>query len=330
MLSNIRKRIILIIFDLWFSYYIWTVNASWGNTFQTCLNLSISTFLVVFIPFEIYWRFRDIWSDRWKKIPTEKLKGISKVEVAIKVEGGYISADIIKPMDRVKMEKRNTIIIVSPGFSDIKESIQYYYYPFIFQGYIVIVYDARGTGESKKAGRRSQFLKRIDDFKNILEWIKEDEFLKHMKLNCVGFSIGAITVLCGGFRNKNINKIIAISSMSKYRQNLPKYNFIVMFSYFIKGVKLFPNDQENKKLSPYVEFERLKKELSDNEWKWFSERVMLIHSKNDRVIKFKNLNENKSILETLPENLLILKKGGHSHKKNELALVGASLNFFNN
>ena len=54
---------------------------------------------------------------------------------------------------------------------------------------------------------------------------------------------------------------------------------------------------------------------------------MLIHCINDRVIKFKNLKENKMILESPEENILILKKGGHSQKKNENVLVGATLKF---
>jgi hypothetical protein len=55
---------------------------------------------------------------------------------------------------------------------------------------------------------------------------------------------------------------------------------------------------------------------------------MLIHCRNDRIIKFKNLKENRLILESPDKNVLILKKGGHSQKKNECILVGACLNFF--
>ncbi len=74
---------------------------------------------------------------------------------------------------------------------------------------------------------------------------------------------------------------------------------------------------------------RPRRELTEDEWKKLSNRVMLIHSKNDRVIKFKNFKENKLLLEPSDINSLILKKGGHSHKKNEMALVGATLKFLN-
>jgi len=331
LLSKAHKRIILIAIDLIVSWIIWQANIYLGNNcygidFNRCFILSTTTFLIVFTPFEIYWSFRDIWYDRWAQL---HLKDITSVEMDVRVEGGHIKAELIKPMDKEKMEKKNTIIIIAHGFSDTKETLQYYYIPLVIQGYVVLAYDARGMGESKKIGKRSQFLERIDDFNKILEMIKDDEYMKKMKLYCAGFSIGAITVLCSGFQDKKIEKIIAISSMSKYKQNLPKYNLLVMFSYFIKGVKLFPNDEENKKLSPYIVFQTLKEQMSKEDWIIFSKKVMLVHCKNDRIIKLKNFKENKLILESPEENLLILKKGGHSQKKNELALVGASLKFFN-
>jgi predicted esterase len=327
MLSKNQKRFILIIIDILFSAYIYYFNTYILGNYDTILkiSLSITTFLIVFTPFEIYWSFRDIWFDRW--IPLD-FKDISKNNVQIEVNDGYLHADLIKPKDQEKIKKKNTVIIVSHGFSDTKETLQYYCFPMAQQGYVVLAYDARGIGESKKTGKRSQFLARIDDFNKILDWIKEDENMKNMKIFCAGFSVGALTVLCGGFENREIEKIIGISSMSNYRQNLPKFNLLVLFSYFIKGVKLFPKEEENKKISPYILFSRLKNTMSEEEWNKFSKRVMLIHCKNDRVIKFKNFRENRLILESSPENMLILKKGGHSQKKNELALVGATLNFF--
>jgi hypothetical protein len=74
---------------------------------------------------------------------------------------------------------------------------------------------------------------------------------------------------------------------------------------------------------------KAKEELPLEKWKYLSNRVMLIHCKNDRVIKYKNLRENKMILEAPEKHIVILKKGGHSQKKNEGILVGAILNFLN-
>ncbi|MHA1390841.1 MAG: alpha/beta fold hydrolase, partial [Promethearchaeota archaeon] len=330
--SKNHKRVILIFFDLLISAYIWNVNASWGNPFYPCLVLSTTTFLIIYTPFEIYWSFRDIYFDRWIPIKHNNLK-TSKIKIKVdqskKGKSEHLGGLLISFDENNKDRLNNTVVIVSHGFSDKKETLEYYYLPLAYQGYTILVYDARGTGESKKVGKRYQFIKRIDDFKKIVSWIENNNELKSYKIYAVGFSIGAITVLCGGFSSENIKKIIAISSMSYYKQNLPKYNLIVMLSYLMKGVKLFPNKKENEKLSPFVVIEQFKSLISDEEWEQYSQRVFLIHAKNDKIIKFKNFIENVTLLGITEKNTLILKKGGHTQKKNELLLVSASLKFFN-
>lgn len=330
MLTKTHKRIILVIIDFLFSAYIWNVNASWGNTFETCLILSTTTFLIVYTPFEIYWSFRDIYFDRWARINTTNLE-IVKVSIEVgknrKGKSKNIVGLLISLDDKEIFKSKNTLVVICHGFSDSKETLQYYYIPLALQGYTIFVYDARGTGESKKAGKRSHFLKRIDDFQIIIEWIKKSSQFKNYDISTIGFSIGAITVLCGGFSNENIKKIIAISAMSNYKQNLPKHNPIIILSYLFKGVKLFPNKDENDKLSPYSIIQSSKQSLKEERWRELSKRVFLIHAKNDKIINIKNFQENLELLELPDQNTLVLKSGGHTQKKNELLLVAASLKF---
>ncbi|MFX1327150.1 MAG: alpha/beta hydrolase [Promethearchaeota archaeon] len=330
MLSNTHKRIILIIIDFIFSWYIWEVNISLGNpcyttAFSRCFTLSVTTFLIIYVPFEIYFSFRELWFERWPKL---YLKDLEVTSIKINVSNGLLSANLVKNQNQAKTKSKNALIIICHGFSDTKEKLQYLYFPLAYQGYIILAYDARGTGTSKKLGKRGDFLERIKDFKKIVEWVKTQEEFSKTKIYCIGFSIGAITVISGGFLDENIEKIIAISSISCYKQNIPKYNPVVMLSYLMKGVKLFPNDVENKMLSPYLLIQEAKNELPLEDWKIYSKKIMLIHCKNDRIIKFKNFQQNKTILASVEENVLILKKGGHSQKKNECALVGAILRYF--
>ncbi len=287
--------------------------------------LSLTTFLIVYAPFEIYWSIFRLWSDRWIKLIAKEL---DTSDIEIEVSDGFLSANLIKHKDRIKNKIKNSIIVICHGFSDTKETLDYFYYPLAYQGYTILTYDARGTGKSKKTGKRSEFLKRINDFKEIINWIKSQEELSTLKIFCIGFSIGAITVLCGGFANSQIDKIIAVSSMSYYKQNIPKYNPVIILSYLLKGVKLFPKPNENSKISPYIVINNEKADPKQN-WEKLSSRVMLIHCRNDRVIKFKNFLENKLILESPEKNLVVLKKGGHSQKKNECVLVGVTLSFLN-
>ncbi|MFX1455142.1 MAG: alpha/beta hydrolase family protein [Promethearchaeota archaeon] len=329
MISNTIKRFILIIFDLLFSWFIWEVNIWLGNpcysvAFNRCFILSTTTFLIVYTPFEIYWSIRDLWYDRWVRL---YLKELEEKEVNISVSAGLLSGTLIYHKNQEKIKSKNSIIIICHGFSDTKKTLQYYYYPLAYQGYIIFVYDSRGTGESKKMGKRGDFLGRIDDFEEVIKWVKTNKVYSALTIHCIGFSVGALTILCAGFQNKDITKIIAISSMSQYKKNLPKFNLVMTLSYIMKGVKLFPTEEENKALSPYLIIEDVKNSITPEEWEKFSKRVMLVHCKNDRVIKIFNFKENSIILETPPPNLLLFKKGGHSLKKNECALVGATLNF---
>lgn len=329
LISNTLKRIILISIDILFSWFIWEINISLGNpcysiAFSRCFVLSMTTFLIVYTPFEIYWSFRDLWFDRWGGFSSKEFE---ERDISIKVSEGYLSGLLVKLKNPSKILMKNSIVLICHGFSDTKETLQYYYYPLAYQGYIILIYDARGTGKSKRTGHRSDFIKRIEDFKKVITWIKSKEEFSKLKINCIGFSIGALTILSGGFRDKSINKIVAISSMSHYKENISKSNPLMILSYVLKGVKLFPSENDNKILSPYLVIEDTKRNCSKDEWEAYSKRVKLVHSKNDKIIKFRNFEENRSILESSEKDLLIFRKGGHSQKKNECALVGTTLKF---
>jgi hypothetical protein len=310
---------------------IWNINQNiFGNPFIICLILSTTTFLIIYTPFEIYWNFRDIWLDRWKEFNAKDLI-ISKLKIPIRNEQkkkkSYLSAILIYSQDHRITISKNSIVITCHGFSDSKETLQNYCFPLAYHGHIVLAYDARGTGGSRKLGRRSHFLKRIDDYKEVIDWIKSNKDFRNKRISSIGFSIGAITVLCGGFQNKIIEKIIAISAISTYKKNLPRYNPLIILNYFLKGVRLFPKEQENRKLSPYLIFKELQSKTNKEDWRKLTSRVMLIHSENDRIIKFKNFKENSTILSLPENNKFALRKGGHTHKKNELILVACTLEF---
>ena len=324
------KRSILIYFDVIFSMLIWNVNQNiFGNPFLPCFILSTTTFLIIYTPFEIYWSFADLWYDRWISL-TLKDYAINheRIEVdRVRNKKKEIAALLVSSKDKELVDNKNSIIIIAHGFSDTKESLQNYFLPFTQLGYVILSYDARGTGKSNKVGRKSHFLKRIKDFEKILKWVSINNDLKKKRICCVGFSIGALTILCGGFNNEAIDKIIAISAISNYRKNLPRFNVIVMLSYFLKGVKLFPKREENLKLSPSIMINQIKKTIPEKKWRNLCIRVLLIHSRNDKIIKMINFEENAEVLDLPEENRLVINKGGHTHKKNELILVGRSLKF---
>jgi esterase/lipase len=274
---------------------------------------------------------RTIWYDRWSNI---KINNIETIKIKIPIEQhtkySYIAANLIKPNHPQLIASKNTVIIVSHGYSDTKETLQYLYLPLALQGYVILAYDARGTAESRKLGKRNQFLERIEDYKKILDWIQNKEEFNHFEICSIGFSIGALIAVAAAFTNEKVKKIIGISLNSRYKKNVLRANPLILLSYLIKGIKLFPTQEEIEKLSPYLIFKNYKKKVSEEKWNQITNRIFLIHSKNDSVIRFSNFQENQSILELPPNNTLIFKKGGHIMKKNELALVGGIMQFLNN
>jgi len=330
-LSKTVKRAIVAIIGIIVSAFIWYINRNiFGNVIRTCIILSTTTFLLIYVPFEIYFLIRTIWYDRWKDLSSDKIKSL-KVHIPIEEsrKHGYIVAKIISSQEQRGQKNKNSIIIVSHGYSDTKETLQYLYVPLALQGYTILAYDARGSGESKRLGKRNQFLERIEDYKKILDWIQHHEVFKTFNICSVGFSIGAIIAISAGFTDNRVKKIIAISCISQYKQNLTVFNPFILIGYLLRGIPLFPTEKQNRKLSPYLIFKKQKSKISESEFKRLRRRIYLIHSKNDSVIKFKNFRENNTVLNLPKDNKLIFRRGGHTMKKNELAIIGGILRFLN-
>jgi len=329
LLRDVIKRFLVALVGIIISSYIWHLNRNiFGNTIDTCLILSSFVFLITYIPFEAYFSVRKIWYDRWTVLKVKNLIK-EKIKIPIREKGSNkkLVANLIRKSNSLKEKQIKTIILVDHGYSDTKETLEYLYLPLAMQGYVILAYDARGTGESKKIGKRNQVKKRIEDHKKVIQWIKNNEKYHDYNIFSIGFSIGAIISLSGSFIDHSVKKIIAISCISRYKRNVWRLNPLILLSYILRGISLFPDEELNEKLSPYLIFKKQKEKVSPEIFKILSKRVYLVHSKNDRVIKFRNFKENLSILDLPQENKIIFKKGGHTMKKNEVALVGGIMQF---
>jgi esterase/lipase len=332
LLKDILKRFLVIVVGISISAYIWHINRNiFGNTIDTCLILSTMVFLITYIPFEAYFSVRKIWYDRWSKLDVENVRR-EKIKIPIDKEskvGNHtqLIANIVQSSDKSRVKQKKAMIIINHGYSDTKETLEYIYLPLAIQGYVILAYDARGTGESKKVGRRNQLKKRIDDYQKIIQWIKQQNEFQTYKIISLGFSIGAIISLSASFDDHTIEKIIAISCISHYKENVMRFNPLVLLSYIIRGIPLFPDQATVRNLSPYLIFKKQKENLEAKNYEKLCERIYIIHAENDKVIKFRNFRENRSILNLPKKNQLVFKKGGHTMKKNELALVAGIIRF---
>ncbi|MHA1689528.1 MAG: alpha/beta fold hydrolase [Promethearchaeota archaeon] len=322
------KRFVLIAFNVMFSSFIWHTNAAWGNDFQTCLFLSITTFLIVYIPFEIYWCCKDFWYERWPLVKIDSLE-ISTIKFPIdNAKKSYLIGELIRSKHEQKVISRNSMVIVNQGFSGTKEALQYLYYPLVLYGYQVLIYDPRGVGRSKKTGKKREYIQRIQDFDIIFQWVMNQDSLKNLNIYCIGFSYGTLPTLIKAFPNEKIKKIIIISSIANFKKTFRQLNPIIKLNYYLKGTFLKIRKEQNLELSPVLILKSYKKQVKPQEWKKLVDRVLLIHAKNDKITKFFNFEELVSFLEVPNVNYLVFNKGGHVQKRNELIIVASILDFF--
>ncbi|MBD3195502.1 MAG: alpha/beta fold hydrolase [Candidatus Lokiarchaeota archaeon] len=332
LLSKLHKRLIVFLIASAVSAYIWHVNRDiFGNTIETSLILSITTVLCIYVPFEIYFSVRDLYYDRWEKIKLSRNFEISKLRIHIdpKKKKGFIVGNLVESIDKEKVDSTRTIIIINPGLSDKKEALEYLYLPLADYGYTIFAYDSRGIGESKKLGKRSQFIRKIDDYKEIINWIAEQERFKDYTIYSIGMSIGALIAVSGSLTDERVKKIVAISLISEYKKNIRRLNPLILFSFLLKGINFFPKEEDLKLLSPTLFFNKTKLNSTHKEWERYVNKLYLVHCKNDNIIKFRNFKKNKSILDLPDDHCLVFKKGGHALKKNEIGLTGAVLRFLN-
>ena len=64
------------------SMLVWNYNASYGNPVEVCFPHSMNTFLMYYIPFEVYFSLRGMWYNRWIRLKSRYLD-ISKVKIEI-------------------------------------------------------------------------------------------------------------------------------------------------------------------------------------------------------------------------------------------------------
>ena len=206
---------------------------------------------------------------------------------------------------------------------------QYVYSLAVGGPYAVLMYDCRGHGKSprgKKDGKKGKMEMIFDDAPKIIDFGLQLPTIDAEKAGFVGFSMGAEIALTRAYVDKRIKATIAISTPSNAKENFgrkPENLFVRLNQLFTKitGVNAKNISEEmNRSISPEFIIDRGNKE--------FNNRVMLIHAINDPTISFKQFLKNREALDLPDENVLILKKGGHTLLHQEALTIPAALRFF--
>ena len=203
--------------------------------------------------------------------------------------------------------------------------------PIALMGYDIIVFDGRGSGESRSVGNKNQFTKILNDLGCVIQFISEQDRFNSRPIYLLGISLGAMTSLIQGIHLESVQRIIAIAGMSHFRDLWPrspipfKKEWWVWLRFRIFGVNLNPPEEINAKVSPYIQFIQKKQSFPQPElWKDYTQqKIFLIHSRTDKIIPFNQFLQNREICELPLENWLLTKEGGHMFRKYEIALLGA-------
>lgn len=335
------KHYALALLLLSFSIFIYWVNISWGNPVEHSLQLSIMTFILIYMAFAIYWEIRDFWQYRWYRSETP---GIDIRSVKIPLDSNqplnqgkdrHLFADILTP-DNV--EPTAPVVIFSHGFSDDRIYTRHYTVPMATAGFIVLAYDCRGVGKSKKAGGNHQFAEIAEDLGDVINYVSCHPDLKNRVIHLVGFSLGAFGSIKQGLWQKSVDKVVGVSAMSNYGCNLPKSpipfkgKWWVWLRYKFFGVMFNPKPEINQILSPSYQIAERKKEFSDEiAWQAFiSEKLFLIHAHNDRIVPIRNFLENVEIANLPAKNWMVTRSGGHNFLRHELAVVSVIIKVLKN
>jgi pimeloyl-ACP methyl ester carboxylesterase len=328
------KHIALTSITLIFVSFLFWVNYQWGNSIEQCFWMSFLTFWLIFSLFAFYWEIRDFWQYRWTNIDYSNVT-IESIQIPVGNNGQFLAGEYLYPNSQSNDEEKSAenlpIIVFTHGFSDDKYKIRHLTVPLALMGYHIIAYDCRGTGQSKKIGKKTQFSKISEDLGEIIEFVSNNDRFTSHPIYLIGTSLGAMASLIQGIRFSQVEKIISIAGISQYKDLWPrspipfKGNWWVWLRFKLLGVDVNPPENIAIKISPYIQLQQDELNYSSNaQWSAYTnQKIFLVHAENDKMIPLKQFKENREICMLTPDNWLISKKGGHMFQKYELILLAA-------
>ena len=223
------------------------------------------------------------------------------------------------------------IIILSHGINDTQQSTNYFTRAFVLAGFKVFTWTYRGI-EGRK-GKITDFTGHILDLKNVIGyWHKGLGNIRRSRILLCGWSLGGMVSLIAGFTDHRVQKIYAWSTWSNLKKNILWKIYInpfAFFRYFIRKQLMFITREQNKAVSPALFFEKVKRELNSHEFnKLVGDRVFLSHTRDDKLVSYKNFLENVEALELPSKQTHLFNKGSHLMIRNEPVLLGHALSFF--
>jgi len=172
-------------------------------------------------------------------------------------------------------------IITCHGWRGNLNGFRYLQYPLALYGYAVVTYSSRGHG---KSGGKVKFLQIFEDIIKVFDFLQtnnHDFGIDTDRIAVIGHSMGASIALLRAYQDARVKMVVGISGMH--------------------GLQPISTEELNQVGDP-------KYYLS----KPGNAQVLLIHAKNDKIVRFHNFEKNVARFHLPPDHTLVFEKGGHS------------------
>ncbi len=335
------KHLVVGLFAFIIALLIFIINQVLGNSVARSWPISVYLLGIAYLPFAMTWAVKDTWRARWTRLernfPQFRLGPTltSQVPFSIPVDNAApLRGHIFSPNTSLPSSKGCVMLL--HGYSDTQATLAYLVDFLLRGGFCVVTYDARGVGESRRAGRKNDFLAKIQvDVPRVITLLQEHPTTRGLPLAVVGFSMGASPTLIDGALDPRVRTAVAVSGISDRNQNLPwtinplKAAFWLRARFSFLGVPYHVSPEINARISPMLALATARQQMSPEEWtRIVTKRVFLVHCTNDKTIRIDHFRANVSAFDLPPAQAIVLSRGGHTYLRAELLLGSTLLRIF--
>lgn len=292
----------------------------------TLLSFLVSIVAYLVVSVILVMAYVKLLDGDWEHLLDRSFLDMEKITIQL-ADGKEIVARVFKRKNAT--ENKSPAIIVHHGLSGYGKKQFKLACPLAMRGYITILPDCRGHGDSKKLFKASMDDWYIDDatgiipdLHKIVDYVVSRDDIDPNRLAMIGHSMGGMVTLTSGLLDERIKLNVAMSAPHSFVGMLEakrgkKVLTEPWFSkHFLRLVISFSKlEKINEKISPEYYFKQVPKER-------IIDRVRLVHAKNDHLVLFEeSALKIQDALHLPPENVFFLEEGDHSLRGQETTIL---------
>jgi len=267
-----------------------------------------------------------------KELHRIKTDGVVRKPIHLPLSDGELIGELYHTPSILK---KNPCIIVVHGFGCTHDDLTFE--PFgpslALAGYVVVAFDLRCHGKTtagsfKKNGLH-EMANMILDITSIIDYTVNLPMVDPNRIGIIGFSLGGSVALYQPINDPRIKKIVAACTANdcaelflQARKNRP-FTVPWLFYQVVSHVMHF-NPEKLESLRTQISLAPLIDAKKD-----YSQKVYLVHCRDDQVVPFTNFEKNRQALHVTDDHVLVFDQGGHTFENMQNAVLAQVLKWFN-